>query len=591
MEKLKICSLGYAMCVLTFSLFLSSCVNPEYDMEKVKMDEATFMENISMPVGDVEKLTIEKVLFSKSGMPDAVRKDENGDLHLDLFSDSYETSFSVSNGFYLNHMEFEGVYVDLNMGALAGVSTSGLPEQTITFSSLNGSKPFTVLQPVIIDQSLPSNILDIKDVGLDAVLNCHFSIGGLPVEHIAPITVKKGLEIRFPENIFISKGSGSVDYSVINGHVIRFDSDTRIMPDDMLQMSVVFTHISVPEGAVVTRNGKRYITFADDVSVSGDFSFNTKDIAVIPEMLRLMFWINIPGIPVKYAEVSLDANMNIPDQEMNIAEIPDMFKGENICADLYNPQMSVKVANSTPLPFTMSTDIMTYGASGSPVTLSLSAADGLNIPAGQTSEYLISRRQTQVPSGTVNIVKPVIGDMISSIPERLALRNCNIAVPSDFVTVNVGKVYKAAVDYSVSSPLAFGENLALTFTQDIENLGLSLDMNVKSVIFEMDLVNSIPVDFGLSATCIDNDGNVVSGAQVSLDKEIKAGSHITPVTTPLKLEIKNTDDKLNIDALRLTMTATAPEAAYVGVPLNENQGFEIKNIVMTLPDGIGVKFN
>jgi hypothetical protein len=188
-------------------------------------------------------------------------------------------------------------------------------------------------------------------------------------------------------------------------------------------------------------------------------------------------------------------------------------------------------------------------------------------------------------------VKPVIGEMISSVQKKLALRNCNISVPDDLVKVSVGKNYTASVEYSVSSPLAFGEDLSLSFTQVVEDLGLSLDYDVKSVTFEMDIINSIPVDFNLDVTGLDKNGNELSGTKVSLNGEIKGGSHLAPVTSPLKLEIKNSNGKMELESLRLTMSATAPDAEYVGVQLNEKQGFEIKNMVMTLPDGIGVKFN
>ena len=103
-------------------------------------------------------------------------------------------------------------------------------------------------------------------------------------------------------------------------------------------------------------------------------------------------------------------------------------------------------------------------------------------------------------------------------------------------------------------------------------------------------MNSIPVDFVLSAVCIDQNGNEVSETEVSLDKEIKAGSQYSPVTTSLKLEIRNKTGKLQIEGLRLTMQANAPDAEFVGIPLNENQGFEIKDLFITLPDGIGLEF-
>ena len=66
----------------------------------------------------------------------------------------------------------------------------------------------------------------------------------------------------------------------------------------------------------------------------------------------------------------------------------------------------------------------------------------------------------------------------------------------------------------------------------------------------------------------------------------KAGSHLSPSVNPLKLEIRDSDGRLNVDALRMTLHAKAPAAEFIGVPLNANQGIEIKDIVLTLPEGI-----
>ena len=73
-----------------------------------------------------------------------------------------------------------------------------------------------------------------------------------------------------------------------------------------------------------------------------------------------------------------------------------------------------------------------------------------------------------------------------------------------------------------------------------------------------------------------------------MDAEIKAGSQNSPVTNCVKFEIRPAGGKLNIDGLRLTMHANAPEGSLLGFPLNEKQGFEIKDIVLILPDGIGI---
>lgn len=563
-----------------------SCVNEEYDLEKEINTDIQILENISMPVGDVAKITIDKILSENGELSSSVWKDDNGDMNINLYQDRIASSFDVSNSFSLTNVEFEGIYIHLNTGPLAGMNTTSVPDQEISFSSLNAGKPFVASQPIEFECSLPSGIQDVRSVDLNAIIRCHFMTGAYPAENQTRITVKKGLEIEFPECITIGKACNTVNYSIIDGHRIRFDSDVVLEKEKMLEILILLDEIVVPAGSV-TDNGTRYIlSYQDSIVMTGDFSFNTSDIDVVPEQLRFIFSSDIPVLPVISADVKLDVDMSIPDQEMEINEIPDMFKGDNICADLYNPSISLTVTNSTPLPFTLETDIIGYDASGKSVTLSLDETDGLSSAPNSVSQFLVSRRETQAAPGTINIVKPVIGDLIRIIPEKMEVRNCKINIPSEYVTVEVGKKYEASVEYAVTSPLSFGENLSLVITQDIENLGLTLEAGINSAMIELNLINSIPVDFELSAICLDALGNEDESTRLSIDKTIKAGSHLSPSVNPLKLEIRDSDGRLNVDALRMTLHAKAPAAEFIGVPLNANQGIEIKDIVLTLPEGI-----
>ena len=145
--------------------------------------------------------------------------------------------------------------------------------------------------------------------------------------------------------------------------------------------------------------------------------------------------------------------------------------------------------------------------------------------------------------------------------------------------------------YSLSSPLAFGEELYLSFTEDIKDLNLKLDMNIKSAELDMVLVNSVPVDFDITAVCLDAYGNEDPQTRVYIDRTIAAGSHVSPTSTPVVLKIENGREALDVSSLRLTMTATSVNPDFHGVCLNRNQGLEINDIVLRLPDGIGVKLN
>ena len=141
----------------------------------------------------------------------------------------------------------------------------------------------------------------------------------------------------------------------------------------------------------------------------------------------------------------------------------------------------------------------------------------------------------------------------------------------------------------MSSQLAFGEDLYLSLVQDIKDLNLSLEADIRSAKISMDIVNSIPVDFAIEAVCLDAAGNKINSTKVSIDKTIAAGSHTSPTSTPVVLAIENNAAQFNVASLRLSLTATSSNPAFYGVCLNRNQGLEINNIVLTLPDGIGVE--
>ena len=583
MENINHVVLRLMLLSLSIFLYLTSCINPEYDMDKVLDNETTILENLYIPLGSVDKLTLEQILFTDAEMPQAINKNEDGDLYLNVFSDKFSSSYHVPTSFYLNNFEFEGLNLNMYTDEFAGMNTSSLPAQNITYSSLNGGKPIDVNGRLDIYTSFPSEIYDVKDIQLASKMKCYFQDSG------APVTIKKGFEIIYPDFVHLEKSDNIAAYTVVDGHILHFNSDVRLDINETLELLVLLDSIRIPAGSVKTdARGGRFISIEDSIRMTGDLSFYTKDVSVIPEVISLMFWMNYNMSQVKSAEVSLDVNLDIADQDIRISEIPEIFAGKNSCVDLYNPQMAVDIVNSTILPCSMTADIVANNDSGAELKLSLNKSDGLSVAAGATANYVISRREIPASGGAVNIVKPVIGDMIKDIPEKISIKNCSIEVPKDFVVIEVGKLYQASVGYDVTAPLAFGEDLSFSFSQDIKNLGLEIEAEIRAVVFELNLINSIPLDFGLTAKCIDENGNEVTDTNVLMDAEIKAGSQNSPVTNCVKFEIRPAGGKLNIDGLRLTMHANAPEGSLLGFPLNEKQGFEIKDIVLILPDGIGI---
>lgn len=562
---------GYALAVLAFLCIQVSCINQDYDMKKVVSGESTLFENISLPVGNIEKISISEILSFEDAP--YLHKDSSGDYYLNILSDSQSSSFTIPDILMQEEVKFEDIIVNFSTGVFGGIDVSKLPDTKISYSSLNSNRLLDTFMPINIDAKLPSEIKGIKDVSLDTHLMCNFEVNGA-------LYVSEGFQMIFPDYIYLSKDCETADYEIINEHILQFRSDTRIDADHPLVLTLDFSRISVPEGSI---EGSIFHV-EDEVEIKGDFYIMTSDYPSIPNTIRFVMHLSMNELSINSAEVKLDVDMDVPEDEIIISGIPELLKGDGICADIYNPQISMKISNSTPLSFSINAEI---GSDEVAEAVRITQEDGVHVDADAVSTYLISNHPVSVPSGTVNIVKPQLGEIVRILPEKLYISEFNIITSDEYVTLETGVEYKAEVEYDLTMPLSFGDRLYLSFEQNIENL--SLNAMLKSVLFEMDMVNTIPVDFDLKAVCIDEYGNEVSGTKVEMDKTIAAGSHESPTVTPLVLRISNDAGKINIDGLKLKLTAKAGDKKFTGINLNENQGLEIRNISMTLPDGIGLE--
>ena len=565
-------------------LILSSCVNPDYDLTKDIVTDATFFENVSLPVGNVEKITIESLMLSDTEGT-GIECDANGDYHVEFTSGEIATEIEVPT-LSLDGVTFEDQIININLPPQFVGSSSSLPEFTLTYSDLNGGKPLELDMDIEFDTELPYQVVDIDQVELDASLACHFTL------NIGKIHVLKGFTLTFPEYIYLSECEGASNYEIIDNHVLRFTEDVEFGADAPLTVSFSFDKVTVPDEMIIhNEDAPDRLATLDYIHVSGDFFLESTDFATIPEALQIIMNMEVESLNVVSADVCLEYDIQIPDEDIVLDELPELLQGGDITIDLYNPLLFVKANNTSPFDFSIDAYVTAFRGSESSDIYIGKNDEPLYVYAESTRDYYFSRREMTVPEGADNIVIPEIGDLIKNIPDRLRIHDINVTSTNEMQHVIAGEVYNADMKYYMKAPLAFGENLRLSFTQDIEDLNLQFDLDIPSAEVSMVMVNSIPADFAISAICLDENGNEIPETTVKLDKVIAAGSQHNPVETPLKLTIENKLETFNVSSLRLTLVASANEdPSFHGICLNKNQGFEIKDVIVTLPDGIGYEF-
>jgi hypothetical protein len=253
---------------------------------------------------------------------------------------------------------------------------------------------------------------------------------------------------------------------------------------------------------------------------------------------------------------------------------------------IYNPLLNFGIKNHTPFAFGVKAGIKAARGNDS-VEIQLGEDPAIDIPADTEAFYQITRKETDVPQGAVNIVVPELGDLISILPETVTFDDIALTSTStDYVSIVSGDKYSASISYEVYAPLAFDKDLNIEFSTDINEIGLSFDeFSVESFKLGLKIENSIPLDFSIDAVALDADGSVVNGMELKVSGPIKGGTQNSPAVSDIEISIKSTGDSFSLDGLRLTMNASAP-SDLTGVALNEKQGFKITDLVITCPEGI-----
>ena len=116
--------------------------------------------------------------------------------------------------------------------------------------------------------------------------------------------------------------------------------------------------------------------------------------------------------------------------------------------------------------------------------------------------------------------------------------------------------------------------------------GLEIDPSSNaSVEISMIFSNAIPLDMTVTAVPIDIDGNeMTDGPQITVEGFVKGGSIQQPADSPIVLRTSAVADDIDrLDGVSLKLNVSAPQdASLQGIPLNEGQGIQLKDIKLHL---------
>lgn len=578
------------------ALSFSSCVKQEYDLNKEFDGTAVLMKDISMPVGDLKKITVQEILSTEGEQ--TISTDEKGDYTFtfqggDPFAAKLSIpSFQIPLEDGTSGDEHSITYL---FGALEG--KNGVEEDLmITLANQRLEKIIRVPD----EDRLPYQIIDVKEADINTIISYDLSVSE------GAIYLMNGFMMDFPDWLVLEKNDTDPSYIVENQgdnkNIVRFKDNLKVEAGNPFSLNLKVTKINIPEGSIIDGGNdsegrpckKIMITETPEnmVVATGSIYFYTADFPTIPEKASLTMKMVFTDFYVESASVMLNMEMSVPDQEVPITAYPDFFNSEGLVLDIYDSFLKFDINNGLPTALDLNADFRVFKNSEERMNLHIgdngTGDNKFSIPALWEGSVVYSR----LGKGEGEIMMPELGELINLRPDHISVSNINLAAAKEYITITSEQEFECMLGYSLFAPLAFGKDLNISYDIDVNDIDLNLgEVGISKAEITLNVTNSIPLNFNMQAIPLDQTGNEIQGLTLNVDRDVPPGTQASPVTVPLKIALTSDGSDIKMNSLKLRLSATCPDEAYQGIPLNVNQGLEVKDLALRLPEGLTVDIN
>ena len=634
-------SMKCASVLVAMSVGAVSCIDEAYDLSNGIDTTVTVEGNISAPIGSTAFMYVGDFL-NLDEENSALVKNENGDYVLnvegdgthyeyrlpdvkvgDLFESGQQIRFTIN-------APYEGIDLDGHSlsefvlpegGYLIPADVVPFPDEVRAF--LSERKAIAIY----IDEELPEEVSDVKKIGLDMDITLNFTT------NFGPVHTTEHFLVDFPDYLVFAE---SPDYTMLEGNIMTDFAGMTL--DASGQHSVTLKLVSIDFGKMAPGQGieNGRIVVSDNIFIGSEseevYSFNPKEVQIynsgyLPSSIEFTADVTASEPVIKEAEISISPDIAVDDQEFEISGIPETLTGNGTVLDIYNPQIELDIMNPSPFNLELSAELVAFKDDAELHRISIGGAENpISVEPGK-GHLFISARGASVPDvldGTFykDIVIEDLTDLIKDIPDRIAVMNIRMTAPENQYGVIIpNDTYDFSIDYRLTAPLAFGPEMrgetsivtdglqggssdspedGNTGNPDMDGdgipdegqpagdsgSGLEIDPSSNaSVEISMIFSNAIPLDMTVTAVPIDIDGNeMTDGPQITVEGFVKGGSIQQPADSPIVLRTSAVADDIDrLDGVSLKLNVSAPQdASLQGIPLNEGQGIQLKDIKLYL---------
>lgn len=545
---------------------IASCVNPEYDLENIKIDQIHGLDNISVPVGDSRKIVLSDLLDTED-LGAYLKTYENGDYYLNLLSGKKEQNVDVPD------FSFEGF--DDNYRKHITVNNLVSNPQIIHDKKLGPIEFGEIVYSFELGQTdIPEVVVDMDyaDVETNLIVDIEYELSKFPFQKIY---LERGLTLQLPNWIII--GDAPEPFIKKDGHKLEASKDVImtpsgieiIIPIDALDFS------KMPEGQGFIGEGQLYVN--DEVKMSGNLYLMSDDCTQTGEYYPVMTtYLHLDPIVVESVRTKVDlSEIAFIETSFELDEITEFLENEDYTLDLDGLKLDLGVETTVPFAIDLYAAAASY-ESGSDEPMWTDNFDLLDIPAGTADAPSVSSYSFELD-----------GFPLYPIPEKIDFTLLPLISDNLAVEIQPGSSYDVAVDYSLTCD-AFGKDFSISINEDFTGWGLEVsDVDVAEAHVKFTLINALPFDFNISAQAIDEEGNVLDDISAVLEGEINGGNVDSPAVNNLTLKLVNKGD-LKLDGMRLSMSADVSGERAV---LNKDQFIQLTDVSVCLPKGVTYYIN
>ena len=572
-----ICALGL--------IGLNSClkVDETYDLDKDFDMTITVGGDLTVPGSSTEKIVL----------GDLLDLEENSVIRVNNASGDY---FLVQEG-DRNFTDVNVPEVDIDMmGKFTGVNVS---VSVTPFS--NGSNNETKIafdKDITINVSKNDVTSDIKDItGADTYCSkdtyLMFTKSGVDFN----ARLEEGYTLEFPD--YIELESDDKDWKVEGNKMIL----TKVGGLEIDEYTRIYFQITGVNFKDENGNGVNDAKFKyndnDNSSITlGGFVKLDGGIFVSAEgstggYINLGANIHSENMIFRSVTAVVDPKVDIEIDPIRIDDLPDFLSDNNVVLDLTDPRIYITLTNPSPVSVDVNATLKSYKNN---ISQGTAALENINIPKN-CEDYTICVNQNKDRwDDTDNMMYVKVenmSDLIKNIPDRIELTDVVTSVVSEEVTIDLGINYTIITDYKVDTPLQFGPDTRIEYTENMDGWDADLeDMEFNEVVASMTVTNAIPLGINLTGVAIDKNGDPLNNVKVDLDVNILAGSPEDPAKKQkVEFTITTKDGSIKgLDGIKLTVKASASENTSTET-LNENQYMQFENIKLGLKGGITMDLN